>query len=300
MRITPYNKNFKYCFTSQGYNNNIHKNNKNMIPVKSKKNTVIGCVAAFGTVSALSGILYYILTRGRKIPKAKINKPLVPVKVNQTGILENPSEKFTSDIKYKKLLLQGIQSDVSKPELMQPIAGPEEFYSIVKSFSDKPEFYTPGKSLITDYKDAYDLSNVINGNYRANLHIHTQYSDGKLTVKELLDKSAEYADKIAEKNISEGRCVSHNPFTIAITDHDTLEGCKEAVRIINQNPLKYKNLRVVLGCELTVENLMIPQKLKTPVPIHMLIHGINPFDPSLNSFLDKTKSERVKLVNWQL
>ena len=111
------------------------------------------------------------------------------------------------------------------------------------------------------------------------LHAHTIASDGELSSKELIDLAI-------KKDIK----------ALAITDHDTLEGCKEAVNIIKADPYKYRNLRVVLGCELTVEDKMLQRELKKPVGVHMLLHGINPYDEALNKFLDAKKAARAQLA----
>ena len=62
---------------------------------------------------------------------------------------------------------------------------------------------------------------------KIDLHIHSDFSDGNYSISEICE-----------------RCKNEGVYEIAITDHDTVEGCKEAVRIIASNPEKYKNLVV--------------------------------------------------------
>ncbi len=262
--------------------------------VKQNSNTALYTGAALVGATILATTAYYIISRGKKPASVKLKNI---ISAEQLQNFKTQMNQFPKDIEYRKALLSGLNLEITEPAYLRPIAGPEEIKSIVKTFNDKPIHYSPGKSLISEAEDGFDLSGVENETFRANLHMHTTHSDGKLTIQELLDRSAQYADKIAEKAPQEA---PNAPFTIAITDHDTVEGCKEAVKIIASNPEKYKNLRVVLGCELSVENKMIPQQLKSPIPIHMLIHGINPFDSALGTFLEKTKVARVELVNKML
>lgn len=64
---------------------------------------------------------------------------------------------------------------------------------------------------------------------RADLHSHTIYSDGKLTVNELID-----------------RAINNNVDILAITDHDCFDGSIEA---FNTN----KNIKIIFGIELSTE-----------------------------------------------
>lgn len=64
---------------------------------------------------------------------------------------------------------------------------------------------------------------------RADLHSHTNYSDGIYTVDQLLD-----------------RAIENNVDVIAITDHDTVDGSKEAF-------YTKKNIKTIYGLELSTE-----------------------------------------------
>jgi predicted metal-dependent phosphoesterase TrpH len=65
---------------------------------------------------------------------------------------------------------------------------------------------------------------------RADVHIHTRYSDGRASVREVLDRA--FTDPRLD--------------VIAITDHNTIEGALEAARLAPQYPLE-----VVVGEEIT-------------------------------------------------
>ncbi len=279
----------------QMYNNNV--NFLQQTPKKKfqpKTSTV--AAAAVGIAGSIAvGALIYTLSHGKKTSSLQSAVSEIPEFLK---IFNREMQMFPADINYRKDLLNGIGIPAADYAKLRSIAGPQEYSSIVRSFSHDSKFYSPGETLITKTQDEFNLSGKNNHGYRINLHMHTVNSDGKMTVKELLDKSAKYADEVAEKiSYTPDTVAKHAPFTIAITDHDTLEGCKEAVKIISENPEKYKNLRVILGCEMTVENMMVPQKLKSPIPNHLLLHGINPFDTNLNAFLNTRKNARFDLIN---
>ena len=94
---------------------------------------------------------------------------------------------------------------------------------------------------------------------RINLHNHTKASDGKLSLLEMLEQARKWADAIAIKNNSNEK----SAFVWGLTDHDTMDGAKEVVKIISQNPEKYKNLKIVLGvnlvCHIQIYMMLNPQ-----------------------------------------
>lgn len=270
------------------------QNNTSQIPVNENKKTgtnrkVLACtVGAVALSAAIIGTMLY---------KGKANGKKTAEAVSAlTNTFREQMKEFPEDIVYRKNILKSMGASEAGFENLRPVIGPQEYKSIIKDFSDSPIHYTPGEILATPVKDTYELTGVNNRTFRASMHTHTIHSDGALTVRELLDKSAQYADEVeaALHNNPEAKA-KHAPFTIAITDHDTLEGCKEAVRIISEDPEKYKNLRVVLGCEMSVENRMLGGELKKPVGMHMVVNAINPFDEKLNQFLTEKKTARINL-----
>ena len=66
---------------------------------------------------------------------------------------------------------------------------------------------------------------------RADLHTHTTYSDGKLRVDDLIDV-----------------CLNHHITHLAITDHDSFQGTKEALS-------KKRSLEIIVGIELSTFRL---------------------------------------------
>ncbi len=261
--------------------NHIHSSKKTSTIAKTTK--IIGYTLG---AAALGGAIYYAITHNNKnIAKSVLNT------------FKEQIQSFPADIEYRKSILQSMGMGETNFARLRSIVGPQEYKSIIHAFSDSSIHYTPGTNLLTETKDGYKLKGVLDKTFRASMHNHTTHSDGRMSVQELLDQSAQYADEVFEslKNKPNAKA-KHAPFTIAITDHDTVEGCKEAVKIISQNPEKYKNLRVVLGMEMSVENRLLKDKIHKPVHLHFTINGINPFDKNLNKFLDSKKMARTELM----
>lgn len=95
---------------------------------------------------------------------------------------------------------------------------------------------------------------------KADLHIHTNASDGVLSVTELLDK-------VVEKNLK----------TVSITDHDTIDGFLEA-----QKPAADLGIELIPGAELTV--------LWKSKEVHLLVYD---FDFQDDSFLSMIANQKI-------
>ncbi len=266
-------------FPVQNFSYNINNTSKTET---SKKNKTFYKTAAMAGVS--SGIL--------------IGGLLIHKNIKIRNIKEVLCSKFPNDVKYRKELLNSIGISQDNWFSIRSIIGGQEYKSIISDFSNSPVSYTSGKSLLTKKQDDYELIGVNNRTFRLSMHNHTINSDGKMSVSELLDQAARYADLVAKSNKNKSAVLAKEaPFTIAISDHDTIEGCKEAIKIIAANPKKYKNLRVVLGAELSVENRMLGDDLIKPIQNHLVINCINPFDKELNNYLNKFKIVRKKAAS---
>lgn len=160
---------------------------------------------------------------------------------SQIEHLKNIESKNPEDILYKKKLLSALGLNKKDTFLLSSIVGSSEFLDIAKKLDDNSN-----DPDIPCYAKGEGNKNIINYGYRANFHIHTKYSDGTIEVPNLLEQAAEYANQIVEK-FGEG-----NYFHIAITDHDTAEGCEEALKTISSNVWKYRNLKVILGAEFSI------------------------------------------------
>lgn len=164
------------------------------------------------------------------------------------------------------------------------ITGPEEFKQFINTLTKQN--FEPGLRKNKYILDSHDFCNLKNGCYEANLHVHTNYSDGLTEVEKILN----HAEQIAKYNAK-----YNTPFMLAITDHDTLDSAKETLNILNSKPEKFKHLNLTLGLEIsTVANKF--HKQKNPVGVHLLVYGINPFDEKLNEFLKKKSRLKLELA----
>ena len=143
----------------------------------------------------------------------------------------------------------------------------------IKRIIDLPEIaYKPGERFEADVLDSHNYKYVASGDFCANLHIHTEFSDGSMTISQLYEKLKETPQVLA-----------------AITDHDTIAGCKE---IYNSCPV---DIDICLGVEISTVALNFPKQSK-PLPIHLLVYGIDPFDEKLNLFLNEKRDKKLILA----
>lgn len=156
------------------------------------------------------------------------------------------------------------------------IINEKDFTERVKNFSEIA--YKPGERTDLNILDSHDFRYVESGDFKANLHIHSKYSDGEMDVKELL----ELTEKMSEKNPD---------LLIALTDHDTIDGCKEVPKLID----KYKNVNITLGVEISTVGINFPNQEK-PLQIHLLVYGINPDDKKLDNYLKTKKEQKLQLA----
>lgn len=108
-------------------------------------------------------------------------------------------------------------------------------------------------------------------NYRADLHLHTNYSDGVLSPSKLID--------LAKKN---------NLSVISITDHDNVNGIDEAIEYGNS-----AGIQVIPGVEISAD---IDDN-----EIHILGYFIDHKNPEFLEFLKNSRQMRIerneKIVN---
>lgn len=182
----------------------------------------------------------------------------------------NETKEYIRDLEYKKVILNSSENPAYTLDALKPIMGPGELKEFLKNNDLKPYVYTPS------------VANISRGLFKANLHMHTTFSDGEATVKERLD----LAQKFAETFLKSGYVV------IAITDHNTVLGAKEVVKILEANPNKYSRVKVVLGIEIFTE-YRNSKVIAEPVQIHVLCLCINPYNTFLNKeFYKKDLNDR--------
>ncbi len=191
------------------------------------------------------------------------------------------------DITYKQELAKALKID--DLSLLNSIVGEEEFKTLISTFD--VQSYSPGNRLNYNKVDSFDFENLKNHKFCVNLHVHTSASDGLSDIRTILDSAVKIAD---ENFINSGF-----GFMLAITDHDTVENAVNAVKIISSEKEKYKNLKLVLGCELSTVATDFRNQKKT-LDIHTLLYCINPFEQKLSSFLHTKIEKKYSLANKTL
>lgn len=108
----------------------------------------------------------------------------------------------------------------------------------------------------------------------ADLHIHTNYSDGRLSV----------ADTI---NIAKERNVE----LLSITDHDSIAGINDAINIS-----RARGITCISGIELSCRNENINVAFPEDLSIHILAYNINYMDKNLQEYISQFHFRRKKIL----
>ncbi len=196
--------------------------------------------------------------------------------VNGLETIEKRNELFPKDAQYREKLAHALGIKNSKD--LSAVTGEEELKAILANVQ-KRYFHSPKEIGHEFYFD---------DGYRINLHLHTNYSDGLMSVEETLDKAQDYAEK------------SGKPFVFAISDHDNIESTKEAIEIIAKNPQKYDQILFVPAVEMNTkyQNKKITRKDLPNHAFQMETVGycFNPFDKEINDFINTKKAQNEKYV----
>ena len=150
------------------------------------------------------------------------------------------------DIKFKQALIEGVRSKYQftpKLENLNSIVAPNQLKELLKKL--RPQNYAIGKACFAKEATIDDFENITNGTHCINLHIHTNNSDGCISVQNYLGQARKYGDKLAKI-----RNESNLPYYISsISDHNNVNGVQEAIASIAEEPDMFKNFKFVPGCE---------------------------------------------------
>lgn len=165
------------------------------------------------------------------------------------------------DLSYKCLLQKGLKDtfEIScKIEDLDSIAGPDELRIIIQKL--KPEQYKIGDDC------------------KANFHLHTKVSDGALSPKDFLEQCRDWTLHILKSKKSSNDLPA---FSAAVTDHNKIDGVKDVIALIVQNPKLYKGFKFVSGCEYLMDGYRKPYPAFEAIGL-----GFNPFDKNLQGILN--------------
>lgn len=206
-------------------------------------------------------------------------------------LISSMSNKSVIDNEYKQALLVGLGQQNGDVKKLESIVGEEEFKLIVDKYNNNPKAYQIDERVKGDKKYVENLT------HRINLNTTTKISEGSISVEELLNQAASYADKVKAKNPKE-----KYPYVIALTDYSKVEQDKIALKTIYENPEKYKNLKVVLGVQFWV-NLKAGEvpSIKDTGYVEMSGYCINPYDKAYNilAYINYPFMDVVKIMQTQ-
>ena len=208
------------------------------------------------------------------------------------GISQLKNFCFTSsltkkDRAYKSALCSGLKDNYginASVENLDPIVAPDELKNLLKKFSKTD--YETGCNPSLNLPPVDTFENVANRTHRVNLHAHTNKTNKKMSTEDFLAQSLKYADKAAEVRQND----EIPAYTSAITDHNNIEGVKQAIAAIAKEPDKYKNYKFVPGCEFRLKDT--EHNLKHP-SYEVVGLCFNPFDEELNSSLKEYNSTEI-------
>ncbi len=248
----------------------------------TKKQILIGAGIAVGVGLAILGVVKN---------KNNIKKMLETLKLKKTA--KSYNKLYPQDAEYRTRLAEKVGLNKAEAYKINSIAGTQELQAVMGKYESAAAVFSPGSAIYNKNGSVagFDGANAITGKFGVNLHIHTENSDGKGSVQEILDKASEYANKRMN--------AKKEPFYLSITDHDSIESCKEAVEIIKNNPKKYQNLRLFLG----IENTTIykdPERLKGDGQFHLLAYGINPYSDVMKKFISDKVDKNQTNINKAL
>lgn len=227
---------------------------------------------AFGSFSMVSPA-----TIAKKfIPEMSVNFELKFIKAQ----FEDLIREFPQDLPYYRKLASDMGLKTGEEFRLLPITGKAQLQNILKTASKE------------DFDLGYDFSGVKNLTHRISLHNHTELSDGKVSIEEFLENAVAYANKLTDKN-------PHKPYVVAITDHDIMDEGK-ALKIIAQDPYKYRNLKFVTGSAEISTSHANPDDVKEPLNFEVILLAGNPFNKEFNAFLKNLRDNRIKTAKIML
>ena len=190
--------------------------------------------------------------------------------------IARPAQKICSE--YVKSLAAGVAEMTGKK--VNPLS--------LSCVMDKSEFVHQILGL-KKYNYSYTPQNIKNCGFQADFHMHTVYTDGKISVKKLLDEISEYSNKLYSR--------TGQKFNFSITDHDSVKAVKEALVIISENPEKFRNVRFIPGIEMSFSHKS--QTTSNPCEIsEVLAYGFNPF--KLDKYCDVLQRKRSDTIDKML
>lgn len=201
---------------------------------------------------------------------------ILSFKSGKTQEIGDVVKKTAEELDFREKLAKGLSEHLGKKvesKSLSCVLNKDELLDIISNLKKENYVLTP--------------ENMERGIFRADLHSHSNFSDGSGSVRELLDEAASYGDKLFEKTKAK--------FTYALTDHDGVDGVIEALTYISENPQKFDNINFVPGAELSYAHIA-PKSANPTETSEVLAYCINPFDKKIQSYFSNLHLKRRNTI----
>jgi len=170
--------------------------------------------------------------------------------------------QISNNLPFREKLASALSVDLCRkitPQDLRAVMTKEEFFKEIP--------------LLSPQNFVKTSENIKNGIFLADLHSHTNFSDGNITVADLMSQAATYGDYLNKLN--------GKKFIFALSDHDGIEGTKEALRLIASNPAKYENIKFIPASEISFQ-----VKCDTNSPRYHIAHNLTESAEMLTYFIN--------------
>ena len=216
----------------------------------------------------------------------KINLNTAISSTNYTKQKNRPLN-FKSENRYLGKLAQGLS------EYCGEKVNPARLSSVL----DRTQFLEQTRKL-KEHNYVNSLQNLKDGTFCADLHSHSIYSDGRIKISDMLEQACDYGNRLM-----------HNfgkKFLFALTDHNEVDGVKEVLGNIAENPEKAKNIMFIPAAEISFANeckensTRFKQYHNSVQCPELLAYGINPFSETSKDFFSTLHKKREELVEYAI
>ncbi len=128
--------------------------------------------------------------------------------------------------------------------------------------------------------------NQRNGTYNTDLDYVTSFSyNGEESIYDVLTDAAKYANELYSN--------TGKNFVFAVTDNDTTQGLKYAIRLIGNNPEKFRHLMFVPGVRMSFAYRVSDTQCENN---SLLVYGINPFSENVDRYILNNLLKRKNMI----
>lgn len=178
---------------------------------------------------------------------------------------------------YHKTLAQELRNNFDveiPPENLKNIMTPDEVRELIPTLKQENFIYS-------------HVNEEGNKTYFTDLDSNTRFSDGRITLIELMDNVASYADEFYK--------ATGKDYVFAITDRDSTDSVQQAVRLIGENPEKYAHVKFIPALKMTVLQEDEASEIGY-TNSEMIVYGVNPFSENLQNYLETSMDNRYGMI----